>query len=1131
MDKINYKYPLFDNNKFQKKITLKKEFNHRYIAEKGDIIDMENNKLLCSSKEFVLSPNQEFIKMFLHPNTPYNGVLLYHGMGSGKTCSAITVTEQFRTLNKYNNLKKILIVASPNVQQSFRLQLFDSNKLKKVNNIWQLEGCVGPELLHELKDYDVNNLNFDTIVNKINKIINNNYLFIGYEKLANMIEKVIKKVHITDETKKKKVIKTKLNSIFGNSLFVIDEAHNIRMIGGNKNIKKTAQCLNLLTTYVKRNKILLLTGTPMYNDPKEIVFLLNLLRQNDGLSKISVKEIFDKSGNFLLDKNGKNIGKSALLLKANGYVSYVRGENPYNFPFKIYPNDYECQYSIKNYNYPTTQYNGIPVNKPIEFLDLYMNMMSDFQIEGYHYFKDKIKAIKEDDTLETSGYKEIQDSLFALNICYPNMKDKTKFLSGKDGLRSVMSVTNGKFSYTNKDMNVFNSNMIGNYSKKIETILDHIAKSDGIILVYSQFIESGLIPIALALEEYGMNRINKDHNLFSKDALPKKRQTKYNYAMITGNIKYSSNNSKEIEKISHLNNVNGDQCKVVLISQAGSEGIDFKNLRQVHILEPWFNLNRIEQIIGRAIRNCSHKSLPLEKRNSQIFLHGSYINEGEECVDMWLYRKCEEKSVKIGKVQKVLKSVSIDCLLNEDQKSFSKLNQTIPILLSTKENIDYNLKDKSYSLVCDYQHNCDYECINKIGGDDITDLSTYSYEYVINSKLIEKIKKLFLKKHVYKREDLISLLTAGTRSSINVETIYGSLTYLIDNNNNDFLIDKFGRKGKMINIKDLYLFQPIEFDSYTSYYDKTRVLESTPEHLLIPKIIKPRISILNKANVTIKSSMKDKIEKVKENNKTKLLLFRLKNYYSDGYEIIGEIKDKNPDYYKNFSLMVNELVNISNGSIKDDIKQIFLIEHILETLTIDQEETMIQYLFNPMSNLTKLELLYKAYYETNYIFDVNGGKMLFLIDLKDTSTKTDTINNKQLKIYIKLSNDEMFRTLTSSELIERQGEIMNIIRLNNNSQLFKYVAFMGYSNTEDSVIIKTKNTQNKKNTGAFFIQSTPGKMIPLLNEMFGADIIKPKKYSKPQLCILLELISKHKTLQGTTKYYLTKFQLMDNYLK
>ena len=65
-------------------------------------------------------------------------------------------------------------------------------------------------------------------------------------------------------------------------------------------------------------------------------------------------------------------------------------------------------------------------------------------------------------------------------------------------------------------------------------------------------------------------------------------------------------------------------------------------------------------------------------------------------------------------------------------------------MLSTKENIDYNLKDKSYSLVCDYQHNCDYECINKIGGDDITDLSTYSYEYVINSKLIEKIKKLFL---------------------------------------------------------------------------------------------------------------------------------------------------------------------------------------------------------------------------------------------------------------------------------------------------------------------------------------------------------------------------------------------------
>ena len=64
----------------------------------------------------------------------------------------------------------------------------------------------------------------------------------------------------------------------------------------------------------------------------------------------------------------------------------------------------------------------------------------------------------------------------------------------------------------------------------------------------------------------------------------------------------------------------GEKIKVVIISMTGSEGIDFKNLRQLHILEPWYNLSLIEQIIGRAVRNCSHKNLPFSKRNVEIFL-------------------------------------------------------------------------------------------------------------------------------------------------------------------------------------------------------------------------------------------------------------------------------------------------------------------------------------------------------------------------------------------------------------------------------------------------------------------------------------------------------------------------------
>ena len=97
-------------------------------------------------------------------------------------------------------------------------------------------------------------------------------------------------------------------------------------------------------------------------------------------------------------------------------------------------------------------------------------------------------------------------------------------------------------------------------------------------------------------------------------------------------------------------NVDGKQVKVILISQAGSEGLDFKFIRQVHILEPWWNMNRIEQIIGRAVRTCSHKALPFTERNVEIYLHGSILeDEQKEAVDIYVYRLVELKALKSEK--------------------------------------------------------------------------------------------------------------------------------------------------------------------------------------------------------------------------------------------------------------------------------------------------------------------------------------------------------------------------------------------------------------------------------------------------------------------------------------------------
>ncbi len=113
-------------------------------------------------------------------------------------------------------------------------------------------------------------------------------------------------------------------------------------------------------------------------------------------------------------------------------------------------------------------------------------------------------------------------------------------------------------------------------------------------------------------------------------------------------------------------NKNGEQIKVVLITKAASEGVDFKHIRQIHIMDPWWHLNRIEQVIGRGIRLCSHKVLPFEHRNAQIYLYVAVIGE-TETIDHYLYRYAEAKAVKIGKVSRILKENSMDCTINHSK--------------------------------------------------------------------------------------------------------------------------------------------------------------------------------------------------------------------------------------------------------------------------------------------------------------------------------------------------------------------------------------------------------------------------------------------------------------------------------
>ena len=160
----------------------------------------------------------------------------------------------------------------------------------------------------------------ENVIRQIKSLIRQYYVFYGAGQFSNKISELSPKI---------------LKKRYSNRLIVIDEVHNLRTSDAND--KKITKNFMNLAKHTENLKLLLLSATPMFNNSKEIVWLLNLMNTNDKRITIKENQVFDKNGNLLIDENGKEIGKEVLIRKSTGYISYFRGENPYSFPFRIFP--------------------------------------------------------------------------------------------------------------------------------------------------------------------------------------------------------------------------------------------------------------------------------------------------------------------------------------------------------------------------------------------------------------------------------------------------------------------------------------------------------------------------------------------------------------------------------------------------------------------------------------------------------------------------------------------------------------------------------------------------------------------------------------------------------------------------
>ena len=186
-----------------------------------------------------------------------------------------------------------------------------------------------------------------------------------------------------------------------------------------------------------------------------------------------------------------------------------------------------------------------------------------------------------------------------------------------------------------------------NYSPKYAKMLNIIKYSQGPVLIYSNFKEVGVNLISRILDLNGISNV-----------------------MWTGE-ESSEQREKNLQAFNSKENKHGEKIKCFLITSAGAEGISLKNVRQVHIIEPHWNSNREHQVIGRAMRICSHADLPKSQRRVDVYNY--YITSKQfKTTDVLVYGVANQKNTIIKKFLQLLVQSSFDCEFNGSDKNKSK---------------------------------------------------------------------------------------------------------------------------------------------------------------------------------------------------------------------------------------------------------------------------------------------------------------------------------------------------------------------------------------------------------------------------------------------------------------------------
>lgn len=701
-------------------------------------LNKKPKKIGIKGGKFEFFSHQKLVRDFMQNQSPYRGILLFHGLGVGKTCAAIAIAESLR------QKKEVWMFSKASLESNFfnDLKLCGFDTFRSYNH-WVWSSCTTETERELAKEYGIP----DHVISKnggaflidYSKTDSNYSSLSSYqqEKLDYQIEELIRnryKFKHLDDTR----LLSKLGKFpFDDKILIFDEVHNL--INSMSNKSKTGKAFEDLLMNARNTKLIFLTGTPLINDVFESTKIFNILRGpietfvfrivNDMYQDINwsmIRMVMKKNmyidqlvflknqklikvtknpSNFVNSPDGKGIvyseGKTInndrfqelikKQLQGLGYrvISYVDINTALppdikDFDRLFYNRELN---KLRKVDVIKKRIMGLssfydPVDKSlmpeVTKKEIVSVPMSDYQSAQYQEVRNKeIEKNKKMKMHATRDVDKIKSSyrIFSRMHCTfvfpeetgsPYNKDSSLILESledeldqldmdleegnlkkiRDFDRQVKMTFLAELDKNKHKYLSLENGSLAKHSPKYKAMIENIEKSKGSVFVYSQFITLiGLNTFCLALEatkKYAPFRLKKVGGQYHLNE-DLDDYDKYKYIIWAGDIKDKqerdilkkvfnsdfdnlpascSELKKElIERYGDEQNLRGKIAKIFLTTKTGAEGISLFNVRQVHVMEPYWQPVLVDQVIGRAIRTGSHLRLPPEDRNVEVYIY------------------------------------------------------------------------------------------------------------------------------------------------------------------------------------------------------------------------------------------------------------------------------------------------------------------------------------------------------------------------------------------------------------------------------------------------------------------------------------------------------------------------------